>query len=120
MILVNGVEVVRRPDWAPLERVGVVSSAHASLATVEPDSFMYMGCVTSCAGIDIHLYKHIKTRRYLNLDRQGHAYRLVGTIGSDPATVYIYELLPDLASALWETLDVAGPSLVQIWPRRHF
>jgi hypothetical protein len=37
---------------------------------------MYMGRVESRDGrLWIHLYKHIDTRHYLNLDDAGHAYR---------------------------------------------
>lgn len=35
---------------------------------------MWMGCRQSPGGVQIQLYKHIDTRRYLNLDTSGHAY----------------------------------------------
>jgi hypothetical protein len=36
---------------------------------------MFMGTVRDrVSGLAIHLYKHIDTRRYLNLDDAGHAY----------------------------------------------
>ena len=37
--------------------------------------FMWMGCCTLDGEITVHLYKHIDTRRYVNLDTAGHAYR---------------------------------------------
>ncbi|NLV16042.1 MAG: hypothetical protein GXY50_02360 [Syntrophomonadaceae bacterium] len=36
--------------------------------------FMFMGCATF-KGDQIYLYKHIWTRRYLNLDGKGQAYQ---------------------------------------------
>ncbi len=47
------------PDWAPLED------------TLLGD-FMFMGYAQG-----IRMYKHAQTRRYLNLDPQGRAYRYV-------------------------------------------
>jgi hypothetical protein len=37
--------------------------------------FMFVGCATSSKGDQIYLYKHIWTRRYLNLDGKGQAYQ---------------------------------------------
>lgn len=37
--------------------------------------FMFMGYATSSNGDQIYQYKHIFTRRYLNLDGKGQAYR---------------------------------------------
>jgi hypothetical protein len=53
-------------DWMPLERILGVDLCH---------SFMYMG-----RSGEIHLYKHIGTRRYLNIGPDGQCYRytLVG------------------------------------------
>jgi hypothetical protein len=53
---------VREPDWRPLEDV---LSPHAC------EDFMYMGHVG-----DLVLYKHLDTRRYLNIDAvTGRFYR---------------------------------------------
>lgn len=37
--------------------------------------FMFMECRTTSNGVQIYCYKHILTRRYLNLDSKGQAYR---------------------------------------------
>jgi hypothetical protein len=50
--------------WQPLERI---------LRAVECGEFMYMGNVGA-----IHRYKHIETRRYLNLDSEGRCYAWTG------------------------------------------
>jgi hypothetical protein len=36
---------------------------------------MLMGTVVSTGGAIVSLYKHHETRKYLNLDEAGHAYR---------------------------------------------
>lgn len=53
-----------RSDWAPLEQM---------LGPKLCERFMYMGRSGA-----IYLYKHIDTRRYLNLDAQGQCFRYTG------------------------------------------
>lgn len=53
-------------NWAPLEKLFSVN---------ECQNFMGMGQVRCSRGIVLHLYKHRQTRRYLNLDAYGNAYR---------------------------------------------
>lgn len=53
-----------RSDWAPLEQM---------LGPELCERFMYMG-----RSGNIYLYKHIDTRRYLNLDAQGRCFRYTG------------------------------------------
>ena len=52
------------PDWAPLERV---------LGPNLCEHFMFMG-----RSGELYLYKHIDTRRYLNLDAEGRCFRYTG------------------------------------------
>lgn len=52
------------PNWAPLEKVIPIKWCAG---------FMWMGETRG-----IHLYKHGFTRRYLNLDMEGSAYRYLG------------------------------------------
>lgn len=54
------VKVPDRPDWIPLL---------SRLAPRQCGAFMYMGQVGA-----VHLYKHITTRRYLNLDTEGNCF----------------------------------------------
>lgn len=93
-------------DWRSLEQVCALSVSNARLPTLDAYDFMYMMRVRSDAGVDIHLYKHIMTRRYLNLDDQGHAYRYVGPRGDGPDWPCWYESVPSLAAAVRRVLDV--------------
>ena len=51
---------VGEPNWTPLER---------TVPATELENFMYMGC----AG-EIELYKHIFSRRYLNIGRNSQRF----------------------------------------------
>lgn len=59
-------ELDHSPDWAPLE---------ALRPNVVMDDWMWMSRV-DINGTVVEQYKHYYTRRYLNLDQAGHAYRL--------------------------------------------
>lgn len=54
-----------RPLWDPLLKV---------MPEKTVAQFMFMGEVLCESGTRIYLYKHIGTRRYINLDQQGRAY----------------------------------------------
>jgi hypothetical protein len=67
------------PDWGPLERIAALCATRSELSLLDADDFMYMArLVPLDVGPELHLYKHIHTRRYLNLDAGGHAYRWTG------------------------------------------
>ena len=53
---------ITKPNWTPL--VNLVGEREAA-------NFMFMGYING-----IYLYKHVVTRRYLNLDASGKAYTL--------------------------------------------
>lgn len=59
-----------RPLWDPLLKV---------LLEKTVAQFMFMGEVLCERDTRIFLYKHIWTRRYLNLDQQGQAYQFRGS-----------------------------------------
>jgi len=64
---------------------------------------MYMGQVVALRkkGLRIHLYKHIDTRCYLNLDDGGDAYVYCGRNGGEnPVFGGRYRLLRDLVEAV--------------------
>lgn len=64
--------------WAPLEQVARLTRASESLVSIAACEFMFMTRVDRRRPRpSIHLYKHIFTRRYLNLDAAGHAYRYI-------------------------------------------
>jgi hypothetical protein len=70
------------PVWEPLEDVARLVSLSPELPQFHPVEFMCMATVRSRRQrLAIRLYKHMDTRRYLNLDDAGHAYAFVP---SDP------------------------------------
>lgn len=89
------------PDWRPLERLETLTRDHPTLPHVDADRFMYMGRAVRAGDADVHLYKHIDTRRHLNLDDAGHAYvtTYLGRRAADTVTLQCRPLR-DLASAL--------------------
>lgn len=63
------------PVWEPLERLARLVWEMPEVPQFHPGEFMYMGAVRNQRlDIRIHLYKHVDTRRHLNLDDAGHAY----------------------------------------------
>lgn len=94
------------PDWRPLEAVARLSRATDELPSIKTCDFMYMDCVAELRPGRIHLYKHVETRRYLNLDDGGHAYRYCGPLDDDDIeSGGRYRLLPTLAEALHHVVD---------------
>lgn len=53
-----------KPEWGPL----------LDLAPDDIDDFMWMFEVELESGLRLHAYKHIETRKYLHLDREGRAF----------------------------------------------
>jgi hypothetical protein len=98
------------PVWEPLFALGRVCSEALGLPSFDPDDFMYMGKLTSPVAADVHMYKHRWTRRYLNIDGLGHAYRYVPapSIDDDADELAIYAPLAGLREALLRALD--GPA----------
>ena len=66
------------PVWGPLEAVARVARSRAELPAFHECEFMYMATVCARKHLCIHLYKHIDTRCYLNLDNDGRAYAYRG------------------------------------------
>ncbi|MCU1371430.1 MAG: hypothetical protein JWO77_2624 [Ilumatobacteraceae bacterium] len=67
------------PEWfRPLYDVWRAVPAVAPFDRFDPDDFLVMGRVLRGPQPDITLYKHRYTRRYLNLDAAGLAYRYAG------------------------------------------
>jgi hypothetical protein len=65
--------------WQPLEAVARVARSSTHLPPFHEGEFMFMGTVSNARKrLEIHLYKHVDTRRYLNLDVGGHAYAYLG------------------------------------------
>ena len=55
------------PDWGPLAKV---------IGDQQVSEFMWMGRIRA-TGWSVELYKHRYSRRYLNVDLEGNAYRYV-------------------------------------------
>jgi hypothetical protein len=53
-----------KPEWGPL----------LDLAADHIDDFMWMFEVELESGLRLHAYKHIETRKYLHLDKEGRAF----------------------------------------------
>ena len=84
------------PDWRPLETLARICHAHPELPDLDPGAFMHIGRHDEPDRAPILLYKHTLTRRYLNVDHAGHAYRYTPS----PSGAQRYEPIPDLGSAL--------------------
>lgn len=96
-------EDVKVPEWGPLEQLARVLAASPMDPVIDPDDFMYVWRVEARGRPAIHLYKHIDTRRYLNLDDAGHAYVYAGPPKRERAggrRACIYRLLRDVQQAI--------------------
>ncbi len=62
---------------APLHLVERAVAGQSFARFFDVDHFMFGGRVARRGRPDVFLNKHIYTRRYLNLDEQGHAYRFL-------------------------------------------
>lgn len=63
--------------WAPLEGVARLVAGVPAYQFFDVDDFMVMVRLVRPPRPAITLYKHRHTRRYLNLDDAGHAYRFI-------------------------------------------
>ncbi len=76
-----------RDAWAPLRAALQTSRrgpGHRETSLADIDDFMYMGTrdvVTDDRATTIWCYKHVMTRRYLNLSTAGAAFAYAGSDG---------------------------------------
>jgi hypothetical protein len=101
-------------NWVPLERFVTVAVGHG--IAVEATDFMWMGRCVLASEAMVHLYKHVGSRRYLNLDAAGHAYRYRPADGAAG-----YETITSPATALAEVLeitDTSGSQTLASWSGR--
>lgn len=89
--------------WGVLARLLTLGSAIS--VDAPPTDFMFMGSTRS-GPVVVYRFKHARTRRYLNIDRNGHTYRYVASASPGRCD---YALLPDLPSALAHALS-RGPA----------
>lgn len=92
----------REPEWGPLEQLAGALSTAPDAPDIDPGDFMYMTKMADRKGNALHLYKHIDTRRYLNLDDAGHAHEFVrvATLRHTDELAGVYRLARDLRVAL--------------------
>lgn len=91
------------PDWRPIEVLSALVRQRDDLPHFHPGEFMYMaGVVSARRRLVIHLYKHVDTRRYLNVDDAGHAYVYIDEPRESPPPRYSgrYRQLRSLPIAL--------------------
>jgi hypothetical protein len=110
------------PVWGPLEDLARVVGQAPGLPKFHPAEFMYMAAVHGeRRRVTIHLYKHIDTRRYLNLDDGGHAYAYQFRLDDPRSTNFggRYRRYRNLVSAL-DAVDLgafdASPPLLRSYP----
>ena len=112
------------PEWfRPLVDVFPSVPAEGSLRFFDLEDFMVMGRVLRRPRPDVTIYKHRYTRRYLNLDGAGQAYRYLppasgsngygsyrrhGDLGAALAGLGLWEL-PKLKPSLARLLGVDPP-----------
>lgn len=96
--------------WLPLRRVVAQSKRSSRLPTIATCEFMLMGGHHLEDGTTVWLYKHIWTRRYLNLDEESNAYRYVPPRDLDSGNDGTYVPMGSLRSAIIRLeLDEVSP-----------
>jgi len=106
------------PAWVePLEAVARAVAGDPLYRFFDTDDFMIMARLIRRPRPSIVLYKHYYTRRYLNVDDSGHAYRYIGPRDPDSQSDGRYVACKDLRVALnqlelWE-LPRMKPGLEQ-------
>jgi hypothetical protein len=86
--------------WAPLDAVRRAVVATPRYRFFDIDDFMLMGGIDRRPRPRVLLYKHYYTRRYLNLDDAGHAYRYIAPRSLESKSPGRYVGHPDLRLAL--------------------
>jgi hypothetical protein len=74
------------PSWfGPLEALSAQVAGDAGLPQINPDHFFYVGWIDREGFPRLHMYRHIGSKRYLNIDEGGHLWRYTGSdkVGSE-------------------------------------
>ena len=64
--------------WAPLEALATRTSVERTLPPVDPDDFTYAARIQRVGLPDLHVYRHVLTGGYLDVDELGGLWRYVG------------------------------------------
>ena len=73
------------PDWQPLLRLARRCDGSPVLPAMSPEDFAYVAKVVTPDGLAIHVYEHLASRQYLNLDDIGRAWHYLPDEGVPPA-----------------------------------
>jgi hypothetical protein len=96
-------EIPEEPVWSPLEAVARLARSRPDVPSFHAGEFMFMATVRGTREqLAIHLYKHIDTRRYLNLDEDRNAYAYLGPApdGTDASSGGRYQRYGALVDAI--------------------
>jgi hypothetical protein len=86
------------PDWfGPLERLAEMVRQNPDVPEINPDHFMFSALVRRRGVGDLYVYKHLATRRFLNVDENLHVWRYTS---SDRVGYRRYQELGNVAEAL--------------------
>jgi hypothetical protein len=86
------------PDWfKPLEELARRAADDSSLPPVNPDHFLYAARIERNGFAVLHSYRHLGSRKYLNVDDEGTTWRYTS---SDRVGDERYAQFDDLAGAL--------------------
>jgi hypothetical protein len=71
--------------FRPLEELAARAAGDARLPAVDPDHFLYTARIERPGFPVLHVYRHIATRRFVNVDEAGQLWRYTGSdkVGSD-------------------------------------
>jgi hypothetical protein len=72
-------EPVDRDWFAPLEAVSAAAARDPRLPLVNPDHFLYAARIERVGFAALHVYRHIGTRRFINVDDRGEVWRYTGS-----------------------------------------
>jgi hypothetical protein len=64
--------------WVPLEALAATTAADPALPFVDPDDFLYAARVERAGLPDLHVFRHVLTGGYLDVDDLGGLWRFVG------------------------------------------
>lgn len=65
--------------FGPLEELAAVAAADPTLPTVDPDHFFYAARIERLGFPVLHAYRHIGSRKFLNVDERGELWRYTGS-----------------------------------------
>jgi hypothetical protein len=89
-----------RPEWfRPLEQLAELVACEPALPQVNPDHFFYAARILRDGHPDLHAYRHVGTRKYINVDDAGDLWRFARTDEHGIAVYTKYEAIEDAVEA---------------------